>query len=141
MMMGKKECKVEYAYQTVKLLKENALDIVAYVLRLALSMSRSLQADKKASGTDTATGLQGTTFGLSLHQELSLYVERCGFTPLEALSSATSVSARRFRMSDRGEVKVGLRADLLLVKGDPTTNIRDSINIEGVWRSGERLKV
>lgn len=31
MMMGKKECKVEYAYQTVRLLKENGLDIVACV--------------------------------------------------------------------------------------------------------------
>ncbi|KAH6717332.1 hypothetical protein BKA61DRAFT_601520 [Leptodontidium sp. MPI-SDFR-AT-0119] len=119
MMMGKKECKVEYAYRTVKLLKENGLDIVA--------------------GTDTATGLKGTAFGLSLHQELSLYVERCGFSPIEALRSATSVSARRFRMSDRGVLKEGLRADVLLVKGDPTVSIKDSINVEGVWRGGERL--
>lgn len=29
MMMGKKDCKVDYAYKTVKLLKENGLDIVA----------------------------------------------------------------------------------------------------------------
>lgn len=93
------------------------------------------------SGTDTATGLKGTAFGLSLHQELSLYVERCGFTPIEALSAATSVSARRFRLDDRGQLKEGLRADVLLVKGDPTVKIRDSINVEGVWRGGERLEV
>ncbi|KAL2060886.1 hypothetical protein VTL71DRAFT_8938 [Oculimacula yallundae] len=119
MMMGKKECKVEYAYRTVRLLKENGIDIVA--------------------GTDTATGLKGTAFGLSLHQELSLYVERCGFTPIEALRSATSVSARRFRMHDRGVLKEGLRADVLMVRGDPTKNIRDTVNVEGVWRGGERL--
>lgn len=119
MMMGKRECRVEYAYQTVRMLKENGLDIVA--------------------GTDTATGLKGTAFGLSLHQELTLYVERCGFSPLEALRSATSVSARRFRMSDRGVLKEGMRADVLMVKGDPTVDIRDLGNVEAVWRGGERL--
>lgn len=93
------------------------------------------------SGTDTATGLKGTAFGLSLHQELTLYVERCGFSPIEALSSATSVSARRFRMDDRGVLKEGLKADVLMVKGNPTVDIRDLGNVEGVWRGGERLAV
>lgn len=36
-------------------------------------------------------------------------------------------------------LKEGLRADVLLVKGDPTVSIKDSINVEGVWRGGERL--
>lgn len=120
MMMGKQECKVEYAYQTVRLLRESGVHIVA--------------------GTDTATGLKGTAFGLSLHQELSLYVEMCGFSPIEALSAATGVSARRFGMGDRGVLEVGKRADVLMCRGDPTRTIRDSVNVEGVWRGGERLK-
>lgn len=119
MLMGQPTCRVEYSYQAVKLLKTNGLDIVA--------------------GTDSATGLAGTAFGLSFHQELSLYVGRCGFTPEEALKSATSTTARRFNMPDRGRLAEGLRADVLLVKGDPTEDIRCTLNIAGVWRGGQAL--
>ncbi|KAE8447788.1 hypothetical protein EG329_010182 [Mollisiaceae sp. DMI_Dod_QoI] len=92
------------------------------------------------TGTDTATGLAGTAFGISFHQELSLYVGRCGFTPEDALRSATSVTARRFNMPDRGRLAEGLRADILLVKGDPTEDIRCTLNISGVWRGGQALE-
>jgi imidazolonepropionase-like amidohydrolase len=71
-------------------------------------------------------------------QELYMYIERCGFTPTEALRSATSVTAKRFTfLSDRGRIAEGLRADLLLVKGDPTANIEDLCNVVGVWKAGE----
>jgi imidazolonepropionase-like amidohydrolase len=67
-----------------------------------------------------------------------MYIERCGFTPIEALRSATSVSAKRFKfLNDRGRIAEGLRADLLLVKGDPSTNIEDLRNVVGVWKAGE----
>jgi hypothetical protein len=32
-----------------------------------------------------------------------------------------------------------MRADLLLVSGDPSTDIGDSLNIRGVWRRGRLL--
>jgi len=91
------------------------------------------------SGTDTAVGLKGTKFGLSLHHEMWLYVNRCGFPPIEALRSATSVTARRWRLSDRGMVKVGRKADLVLVKGDPTVDIESMQDVVGVWRNGVQL--
>lgn len=100
-----------------------------------------LQADFVDSGTDTGSGLPGTAWGLSLHQELSLYVDRCGFTPAEALRSATATSAKRFKMNDRGRLDERLKADVLLVKGDPTADIRCTMNIAGVWRSGEGLEL
>ena len=59
-------------------------------------------------------------------------------TPTQALSAATSVTARHFRLDDRGRVQTGLRADLLLVKGDPTTDIRATRNIVAVWKRGVR---
>jgi hypothetical protein len=90
-------------------------------------------------GTDTATGLLGTSMGLSLHQELSLYVDRCGLTPIEALRSATSTTARRFRLNDRGILARGRRADILMVKGDPTKNISLTLEIDGIWRGGVAL--
>ena len=76
--------------------------------------------------------------GASLHHELQLLV-RAGLTPIEALRAATSVPARRFGIFDRGRIVDGARADLLLVKGDPTMNISDTLSIVAVWRQGVRL--
>jgi imidazolonepropionase-like amidohydrolase len=77
----------------------------------------------------------GTWYGASLHREMELLVQ-AGMTPLEALAAATSVPARQFRLKDRGRIAPGLRADLLLVKGDPTQNIRDTRRIVAVWKRG-----
>jgi len=48
---------------------------------------------------------------------------------------------RRFNLVDRGHLKEGLRADVLLVKGDPTVDIGNTLNVAGVWRGGEALKM
>jgi hypothetical protein len=37
---------------------------------------------------------------------------------------------------DRGRIESGRRADLLLVKGDPTKDVRPTRNIVGVWKAG-----
>ena len=92
-----------------------------------------------SSGTDTAADLVGTRGGASVHQELWMYVHRCGFTPLEALISATSKTVDRFGLSDRGKIETGRLADVVLVKGDPTQNIEALSGIKGVWRNGESL--
>jgi len=83
--------------------------------------------------------LGGLAHGASLHQELQLLVA-AGLTPIEALQAATSTPARRFALTDRGRVAPGARADLLLVDGDPTTNISDTLSIRAVWRQGVQLK-
>ena len=88
------------------------------------------------AGTDAPN--PGTLHGVSLHRELELLVE-AGLKPSEALAAATSVPAKRFGLNDRGRVEPGARADLLLVKGDPTSNIRATRAIVGVWRAGVRL--
>ena len=84
--------------------------------------------------------LGGLAHGASLHHELQLLVA-AGLTPVEALKSATSVPARRFGLTDRGRIAPGARADLLLVKGDPTTTITDTLNIQSIWRRGVMLDV
>ena len=89
------------------------------------------------AGTDAVPQLKGTAIGPSLAQELYMYVARCGFTPAEALRAATGLSAKRFGFADRGRVAEGLRADLVLVKGDPTEDIEDVGNVVGVWKGGE----
>jgi imidazolonepropionase-like amidohydrolase len=79
--------------------------------------------------------LGGLAHGASLHHELQLLVA-AGLTPIEALKSATSVPARRFGLIDRGRIVPGARADLLLVSGDPTTVIADTLSIQSTWRRG-----
>ena len=83
--------------------------------------------------------LPGLMPGLSVHQEISLYVSQCGLSAIEALRSATSVSARRFRLEDRGVIAPGKRADLVLIKGNPTQEIADTLSIEGIWRRGVKV--
>ena len=77
----------------------------------------------------------GTAFGVSLHHELALLVE-AGLTPAQALASATAVPAEAFRLRDRGRIAVGLRADLVLVAGDPLIDITATRSIVGVWKAG-----
>jgi imidazolonepropionase-like amidohydrolase len=75
--------------------------------------------------------------GASVHHEMQLLVQ-AGLTPVAALKAATSTPARRFGLLDRGRIAAGARADLLLVAGDPTTKISDSLSIKDVWRRGVR---
>jgi imidazolonepropionase-like amidohydrolase len=85
------------------------------------------------AGTDAPA--PGLAHGLSIHRELELLV-LSGLTPLEALASATSEPARAFGFHDRGRIAEGLRADLLLVNGDPTVDIKATRDIVGVWKLG-----
>ncbi|WGW11269.1 amidohydrolase family protein [Saxibacter everestensis] len=92
-------------------------------------------------GTDVSFPLPilgGMAHGASVHHELQLLV-RAGLSPLEALRAATATPARRFGLDDRGRIQEGRRADLLLVDGDPTANISDTLNIRQVWRRGTAL--
>ena len=88
------------------------------------------------AGSDCAN--QQTAIGASLHQELEQLVAS-GLTPTEALVAATSLPAARFRLPDRGRIAPGLRADLLLVRGDPTQDIRMTRDIVAIWKQGQRL--
>lgn len=91
------------------------------------------------AGTDAAPELVGgVAHGASLHEELQLMVQG-GMRPLQALASATGRTAQRFGLSDRGRISPGARADLLLVEGDPTSDIGDTLSTRAVWRRGTRL--
>ncbi len=76
--------------------------------------------------------------GAALHEELAL-LSACGMSFSEAISSATSVPAQCLDLADRGIIKAGSRADLFLVKGDPTLDISFTKAIQAVWIGGARV--
>ena len=85
------------------------------------------------AGSDTPNPT--TAFGPSLHLELALMV-RAGLTPTQVLVSATSAPAVFFGVADRGRIAPGLKADLLLVDGDPTRDIAATHQIVAIWKNG-----
>ncbi|WP_410623648.1 amidohydrolase family protein [Amycolatopsis sp. cmx-8-4] len=90
------------------------------------------------AGTDanTAPGSPASVeHGRSLHHELELLVQ-AGLSALDALRAATSLPAQHFGLSDRGAITPGLRADLVLVDGDPTTEISTTRNLVRIWCGG-----
>lgn len=111
-------------------------DVLATVRALAAS-GVDILAGTDASMPETFFG--GLAHGASLHQELQ-YLVQAGLSPAQALRAATATTARRFGLSDRGRIAEGLRADLLLVDGDPVTDIADTLNTQAVWRRGHRLE-
>ncbi|MFF8918886.1 amidohydrolase family protein [Streptomyces sp. NPDC015032] len=92
------------------------------------------------AGTDAAIPVPshgGVAHGASVHHELALLVQ-AGLPNEAALAAATSVPARCFNLADRGRIAPGLRADLLLVDGNPLKEISHSLDINTIWRRGGR---
>jgi imidazolonepropionase-like amidohydrolase len=74
--------------------------------------------------------------GLGLHDELALLVE-AGFTPLEALQTATRNPAGYFgKLQDMGTVEPGKLADMILLDSDPLEDIRNTRRIRMVVLRG-----
>ena len=70
--------------------------------------------------------------GFSLHQELE-YMVNSGLTPFEALKTGTvNVAAFYNKSNERGMVKQGMVSDLVLLNGNPLTDIKQTANIAGV---------
>jgi imidazolonepropionase-like amidohydrolase len=86
-------------------------------------------------GTDP-TGYGGVVAGYSNWRAIELLVE-AGFSPVEAIEVATLNGARYLEMDDRiGSVTVGKWADLVVVSGDPSTDIAEVRNVELVFKEG-----
>ncbi|KAI1328596.1 hypothetical protein F5Y16DRAFT_368827 [Xylariaceae sp. FL0255] len=92
------------------------------------------------AGSDAnAAPVVSNRHGGSLLRELELLVA-AGLTPTETLSAATALPAAYFRLNDRGRVAAGLRADLLLVEGDPTVDISTVRKRRHVWSAGKPVE-
>ena len=58
----------------------------------------------------------------------------------QVMVAATSGNARILHLADRGQVKVGLLADLVAVDGDPTRDVSAVRNIRLVIKGGEVVR-
>lgn len=86
------------------------------------------------AGTDAPN--PGTAHGISLSVEL-LLLQEAGLSVEAALRAATSLPATAFSLPERGFIKVGMRADLLLVE-----NGHDLLTLTRplqVWKNGYAL--
>jgi len=110
----------------------------ADVLKIPSETVKALKAAGVRILAGTDRGNPGTTHGASLHRELVLLVA-AGLTPAEALGAATAQTADAFGLADRGRIAPGFRADIVLVDGDPTTDITATRKIAGVWKQGHSI--
>ncbi|KAJ5762325.1 uncharacterized protein N7511_005707 [Penicillium nucicola] len=128
------------------------LNVVQYILRLpgAPASYSFANAAQSASilynsgvpilvGTDSFVDpdnvLLRVPFGSSLHAELE-YLVQAGLKPVDVLRGATLLSAELHSLPDRGYIRAGFRADLLLIGGNPLTNISSTRDIKRVWVGG-----
>lgn len=114
---------------------------------LKLTKQIAEKGGKLLAGTDASTIFAYPGYGLL--EELELMVQ-AGLSPLEALQTATSnagVFLQEYTQADLkvGHIKVGYRADLLLLKDNPLKNIRATHNrkgvlLNGIWYDATELK-
>ncbi len=73
-------------------------------------------------------------------KDLEYFVKYLGFSPMEALLSATKYGgAIMMKQNELGQIKVGYLADLLLVDGDPLSNIsvlQDASRLLAIMKDG-----
>ncbi|HUN32977.1 MAG TPA: amidohydrolase family protein [Trebonia sp.] len=117
---------------------DGALRSVAALHRAGIPVLAGTDTNYPEPGCGNAILNAYAGHGIALHHELELLV-RAGLSPAEALAAATSVPARMFGLTDRGRITCGLRADLLLVGGDPCADITATRGIVAIWRNGTRL--
>jgi imidazolonepropionase-like amidohydrolase len=88
------------------------------------------------AGVPIVAGSDTGLIGYGLDRELELYVQ-AGMSPMAAIQSVTIVPARVMKMAaEAGSVEVGKRADLVLVDGNPLTNISDIRRVVSVVKDG-----
>ena len=108
---------------------ESRLDIMRQMLDICLK-------ERIVPGTDSGPG--SLAFG-HMDYDLQLLVQ-CGFTPAEALESATRISAEALGLANEiGTIESGKIADLVAFDGDPTTDVTAFSRVTAVFQAGVRV--
>ncbi|MBV9527373.1 MAG: amidohydrolase family protein [Sphingomonas sp.] len=106
----------------------------------------SVQQDRAAFRMAMKAGVQicmGGDVGVFSHGQNWLEMEamqRAGMPAADVMISATSRNARIFHLTDRGEVRPGLLADLVAMPGDPTKDVSAAEHVDFVMKGGKVFK-
>jgi len=103
-----------------------------YVMPLAKdNLRKAIKSDVKiAFGTDTPIIPHGQNA-----IEFSALID-CGMSSIEAIKTATINTADMLGLSDRGELKVGLLADIIAVNSNPINDIKTLESVKFVMKNG-----
>ncbi len=113
---------------------ENAA--TAEQMRTRMASTLSVIGALHKAGVPIVPGSDTGLVGFGLHREIELYVQ-AGMTPMEAIQSATIVSARAMQLDKTaGTIEAGKRADLILVDGDPLKDITTLRKVTRVVTNG-----
>jgi imidazolonepropionase-like amidohydrolase len=109
-------------------------DTVTAHARLARTLS--LIGALHDAGVPIVAGTDEGVPGFSVYREMELYV-RAGFSPMDALRSATAVPAIAMHMDrEVGTIEPGKRADVLVLDANPLDNISNIRRVRSVMAKG-----
>jgi imidazolonepropionase-like amidohydrolase len=107
-----------------------------------IALRRKLILESHKNGVGILLGSDGPQIfnvpGFSIHHELQYLVD-AGLTPYQALQSGTVNVAKFYNAPDRGTIKIGNVADLVLLNANPLSDINNTTAIEGVMLNGKWL--
>ncbi len=113
-------------------------EMLRYRRNFLINVKRAYDAGVFLAGGTDAPYL-GLFIGEGMHRELELLV-KAGIPPLEAIKICTRNGAKVLGVADKiGALKVGMEADIILVRGDPSKNISDTRNIRHVFKQGKLI--
>jgi len=113
------------SYDTAKIAMDKALVLLGMLHKAGVPI---------VAGTDNYIPVH------SLYLELELYV-KAGFTPMEAIQSATIVPAKVMkRDKETGTIEVGKRADIAIFDSNPLDNISNIRSVSAVVSRGYYFK-
>ena len=92
---------------------------------------------KRAKAAGILIGAGTDTLG-NMTDELKIF-ESLGFTRYEALKTATKNAALILKNGDIGTIEIGKLADLVLLEGDPLSDLTNLESVSDVFLSGDRV--
>ncbi|MBC29836.1 MAG: hypothetical protein CMH48_03235 [Muricauda sp.] len=122
-----------------KMFPQTTWEVGKQLLSTSMKITKMLHSNGVPILAGTDCGVSYVIPGFSLHDELKLMVE-AGLSEVEALQTATINPAKYFGISQSsGQISTGMKANILLLDGNPLEDISNTKKIYGVIRNGNYL--